>query len=233
MNHAADAVLARYRGVEGQQYHRAVHGSDEFTTDVMARSRWRKFSRFVRPDDHVVEFGAGTCLNLMAMECERRVAYDLSDAGAAVAARHGIEFVTDVSDLAGQDFSVAICHHTLEHVPDPLSVLEQVKSLLRTGGLLVLCVPFETARMYRRYFPGEPNHHLYSWNPLTLGNLVSDAGFEVVESKVSPFGYERRLAPLSRVGDWAYRAGLWTVRHLMPANEILLTARRPGGDVGR
>lgn len=227
MSEIAHGVRSRYQGSEGRQYHRAVHGSDEFATDVIAWSRWRKFAEFINPDDEVIEFGAGTCLNLRAMVCRRRVAYDISDAGKATAARHGIEFVTDLSDLAGQQFSVAICHHTLEHVPDPLEVLGQIKSMLRPGGMMVLCVPFETARMYRCYFEGEPNHHLFSWNPLTLGNLVSDAGFEVLDSRVSPFGYERRLAPLFRVGGGAYRVGLWTVRHLMPANEVLLTARKP------
>jgi SAM-dependent methyltransferase len=227
MIHVKELVSARYQGVAGQQYHRAVHRADDYTRCVLARSRWRKFRRFVTPDDDVLEYGAGTCVNLLEMVCRHRVAYDLSDAGASVAARNGIEFVTNLSELAGREFSVVVCHHTLEHVPDPLATLDEIKSLLRPGGLLVLCVPFETARTYRRYFPGEPNHHLFSWNPLTLGNLVSEAGLDVRESHVSPFGYEQRLAPLCRAGDWAYCLGLWVVRHLKPANEILLTARKP------
>ena len=221
------SVHDRYTGEAGRNYQRAVHSDDDFTQAVVARSRRRKLQPFVRADDDVLEFGAGTCLNLRGLECRTRTGYDLSDAGRAIAERHGIEFLADLGALHGRTFSVVLCHHVLEHVADPLGTLVQIRELVKPGGRLVLSVPFETHRMYRRYVPGEPNHHLFSWNALTLGNLVTDAGFEVVESRIGPFGYEQRLAPLAKLHDAAYRCGLALVRTLRPVNEVFLVARKP------
>jgi hypothetical protein len=136
----------------------------------------------------------------------------------------GIEFVTSLDDV-DDDVSVAICHHTLEHVPDPLECLEQLRRLLPVNGRLIVCVPFETHRSYRSYTPNDPNRHLFSWNPLSLGNLVTAAGFCVDDVRISPFGYEQRLAPLYvRAGSWAYQLSLASLRALRPADEVLLRA---------
>jgi hypothetical protein len=49
------------------------------------------------------------------------------------------------------------------------------------GGKAVFVVPCETIRY--AYEPGDVNHHLYSWSPMCLGNLLTEAGFKVIESR--------------------------------------------------
>jgi hypothetical protein len=50
--------------------------------------------------------------------------------------------------------------------------------------------------------------HLYSWNPLTLGNLLTACGFDVVESFLERGGYSRYNAwlypirPLFAMAEW-------------------------------
>jgi SAM-dependent methyltransferase len=194
---------------------------------IVARERARKLQPFVRAEDAVFEYGVGTGLNLRFMTCRRRIGYDVSHAGRAACEAAGIEFVEDLSEVP-RGMSVAICHHVLEHVPDPLECLGQLRDILAVGGRLIMCVPFETFASYRRYVPGDPNHHLYSWNALTLGNLATAAGFSVTDARVRPFGYEQRLAPLAQyAGMWAYRGGLAIVRTLHPADEVFLQAVRP------
>ncbi|MDO8484535.1 MAG: class I SAM-dependent methyltransferase [Candidatus Limnocylindrales bacterium] len=223
---AKDVVRTQYQGEAGHQYHAVVHNGNDEVSDIVARHRVRKFQPLVHPDDIVFEYGVGTGLNLRHLKCRRRVGYDLSEAGRAECERAGIEFVSDLSG-ASPDVSVVICHHALEHVPDPLDSLEQMHALLRPGGRLILCVPLETLRRYRRYVPNDPNHHLFSWNALTLGNVVTAAGFVVRSVRIAPFGYEQRLAVLSRyLGDQAYRCGLAVVRTLRPADEVCLQASR-------
>ena len=232
MHIAKQVARAQYEGKAGRQYHATVHATAASTTEIVARQRARKFQPLVGPTDVVFEYGVGTGLNLRFLRCGRRIGYDISDAGRDACAQAGIEFVSELS-LAPDDVSVVICHHALEHVPDPLECLEQMYHLLRPGGRLLLSVPFETLPRYRHYVPDEPNHHLFSWNALTLGNLVAVAGFEVRDVRIGPFGYEQRLAFLARyAGDRAYRAGLAVVRALRPANEVFLQGVRPGAVEG-
>lgn len=52
---------------------------------------------------------------------------------------------------------------------------------LRLGGQIVFVVPCESISY--AYVPGDVNHHLYSWSPMCIGNLFTEAGFKVIESK--------------------------------------------------
>jgi hypothetical protein len=96
--------------------------------------------------------------------------------------------------------------------------------------MLLLYVPYEKERRYRAFDPQEINHHLYSWNVQSLGNLVTANGFEIVSARTRRFGYERRAA------DLAYRLGLGEIGfrwindaalRILPAEEVEMIARRP------
>src|SRR5215813_1302061 len=223
----ADSVLQGYKGKSGVDYHAKVHSSDPWVQDVVARSRVLKFEHLVQPDDDVLEYGVGMGLNIRHLRARRRVGFDVSDAGRAACGHAGIEFRSELSSIEGQQFSVVICHHVLEHVADPVGTLETIKRFLKPGGRMILCVPFETARYYRRYIPNDPNRHIFAWNPLTLGNLATVVGFEVESSSIGPFSYEQRLAFLARAGFVIYRLGLWALRTIRPDNEVFLVARKP------
>jgi SAM-dependent methyltransferase len=219
-------VRQYYIGERGMDYHAARHSRDPYVQEVVARERAKKLQPLIEADDTVLEFGVGTGLNLLYLQCQRRVGYDVSIAGREICTSAGIEFINDTASLIREQFSVVLCHHVLEHVPDPYDVLEQIWQFLLPGGKLILCVPFETDRRYRRFYPGDLNQHLFSWNALTLGNLVSSIGFQITCAEVHPFGYEQRLAFLARYGVPTYHLGLWIIRKLIPANEILLIATK-------
>jgi SAM-dependent methyltransferase len=135
----------------------------------------------------------------------------------------GIEFVLDPTTLPSNAFDVLICHHVLEHVPDPLAVLQGFHRMLRPGGRLLLAVPFEKERRYRRFDPGEPNHHLYSWNVQTLGNLLTVAGWECRSLGLRDYGYERiaaRWATRLHLGEPGFALVRRLVHLLEPIEEI-------------
>jgi len=212
------------------RYHGGVFSADPFVQDVLARQRARKLRRLIGPGQTVFEYGVGTALNLRYLACARRVGHDISEDAAELCRRFDIEYVADLDQLRGQRFSVVLCHHVLEHVPQPLGTLEALKEYLGPEGRLIVYVPFERGRRYRRYRPGDPNLHLFSWNCLTLGNLVTAAGLVVERARVRPYGYEQRLAPLAKAGMGTYRLALWLLRLVRPCDEIELVARR--GDCG-
>jgi hypothetical protein len=92
-----------------------------------------------------------------------------------------------------------------------------------------LFVPYEKEKRYHRYDPKEPNHHLYSWNVQTLGNLVEDTGFNVMEGKLGRFGYDRFAAVWAarlRLGEFGFRFLRKAIHLVKPGFEVQIVAER-------
>jgi SAM-dependent methyltransferase len=226
-----DKVEQRYQAEQGARYHRDKRGIPESAYPWIAALRARKIQPQVAPADTVLEYGVGTGWNLAALQCQRRLGFDLAESVAPILAQHGIEFIGTTAALAEGSVDVCLCHHVLEHTPLPPQALADIARLLCPGGKLLLFVPYEKERRYRRYDASEPNHHLYSWNVQTLGNLVAAAGFEILEARIGRFGYDRfagvgaaRLRLGARGFRWI-RRGLHLVR---PLCEVRIVARKTG-----
>jgi len=70
-----------------------------------------------------------------------------------------------------------ISNHALEHVDCPLETLVDLLPKIKRNGHVVFVVPHEGPR--NKWQPNDINQHLYTWNPMTLGNLFSKAGFRI------------------------------------------------------
>lgn len=225
-----EAARARYAGDAGRAYHEGKRALPPVATPWVARARAELFQPHIQAGDAVFEFGCGYGWNLAALRCARRTGHDVAENVRAEVVRSGAEFVTDPAEFASAGFDVAICHHALEHVPEPLAVLTELRRLLKPGGTLLLAVPDERERRYRRFNPAEPNHHLFSWNVQTLGNLVTVAGFILRANHLRRYGYDRFAAKLAvklHAGERGFRllrAGGQTVR---PLREIVVVAQVP------
>ncbi|MEW8062525.1 MAG: hypothetical protein AB2797_05370, partial [Candidatus Thiodiazotropha sp.] len=106
-------------------------------------------------------------------------------------------------------------------------VLAEIRRLLKKDGRLLLFVPYEKEKRYRKYDPQEPNHHLYAWNVQTLGNLVDDCGFEITSGAVRRFGYDRFAANWAQrlgFGESGFRLIRWAAHTLKPAQEVFMVA---------
>jgi SAM-dependent methyltransferase len=218
-----------YRGDAGHQYHFQKRGIPPAAYDWIARLRAAKFAAHVRVHDVVFEFGVGSGWNLAALKCARRLGHDVTEFLQPELARHGIEFVPATGQVGSNSVDVALCHHVLEHVADPGGVLRELLRLLRQDGTLLLAVPFEKEGRYRAYDPEEPNHHLYSWNTQTLGNLVVDAGFELESAGLGEFGYDRFAAAWAdrlRLGERGFRWIRRLAHGLQPGREVRVIAHK-------
>ena len=139
----------------------------------------------------------------------------------------GIRFVADTETIPGSSIDTVICHHALGHTVDPCQVLMEIKRFLREDGRLILVVPYENERRCRVYRKDEPNHHLFSWNIQTLGNL----GFSIRESSLGKYGYDRYLAvPASRLrlGAAGFRVLKLVMMKIIPLLEVRIVATRRG-----
>jgi SAM-dependent methyltransferase len=223
MDTTTDGVSDDYR--DGA-YHERLFASDPFVQDVIAHERAHKLAAHIRRDHSVFELGVGKVLNLRFLPARERVGSDPYRGAAELCASFGVEFVSQPTDLKDRTFDIVLCHHVLEHVVDPMATLVSLRSLVARDGRLLLYVPLEFNRRYRRWWPNEPNRHLFSWNALTLGNLVTAAGFTVERVRIRAYGYEQRLGRIARFNAAVFKAALWAARRVRPSHEIELVARR-------
>ena len=82
-------------------------------------------------------------------------------------------------------FDVVVLANVLEHVPDLLGLLSQVRRVLRPGGQVWLSCPNAASR-WRRVFGRRWRHyhvpfHLWQFSPEALKDLLARAGFDIVE----------------------------------------------------
>lgn len=138
--------------------------------------RW-EFEPFVGRDDTVLDFGCGGGYLLGAISCAARYGVELNP-DARSEARKGATVYADIDELPPNVlFDVIISHHCLEHVEHPLEVLRKLRPRLKPGGKAVFVVPSESWLRQRVYQEDDINRHLYTWTPLSLGNLFACAGF--------------------------------------------------------
>ena len=225
-----DQVQRHYRGDAGRQYHESKRGIPDQAVSWVIALRARKFVPFIASEDVVAEYGVGAGWNLAGLKCRRKVGFDISDSLPAKLQQLGIEAITDARAFPNGGADVVICHHTLEHVPNPPEVLAEIRRWLKPSGRLVLCVPYEQERCYRKFRPDEPNRHLYSWNVQTLGNLVAECDFEIAEAGIGEFGYSRFAAAWAvklHLGESGFRLIRRMVHLFKPGREVRVIAIKP------
>ena len=217
-----------YRGADGAAYHLRRELPLE-AQNWVAKVRMEKIQPHVKETDAIFEFGVGFGWNLSALRCASKVGFDVAPGLRSSVLSHGIKFVDDVDLVPREAFDVVLCHHTLEHLKDPAAALEIMRQLLKAGGKLLLFVPFEIERKYRTFNPKDKAHHLYSWTPASLSNLVTAQGFQIVSVQVRKFRFDRIAAVAARkvgLGQKTYRliraAGLM----LVPEYEIAVVAAK-------
>ena len=219
-----------YQGEAGRRYQEVKRGVPDAAVAWVARLRAEKIAPAVRSTDTVLEYGVGLGWNLAALHCARKIGFDVADFLESSVRALGIEYVADTKGITDGTIEVVVCHHTLEHVADPPVVLREIWRLLAPGGKLLLFVPLERGAKYSQYSPDEPNHHLYSWNTQTLGNLVREFGFEITQAGIGEFGYSRFAAVLAsrfRLGETGFRALRRLLHILKPLREVRIIALKP------
>jgi SAM-dependent methyltransferase len=89
-----------------------------------------------------------------------------------------------LKDLRGQ-FDLIMLHHSLEHAPDPLQLLIDLKRLLAPGGSLLVRIPLAASEAWMQYdvnwYQIDAPRHLVIPSRKGMCILVKRAGFEVLQ----------------------------------------------------
>lgn len=108
--------------------------------------------------------------------------------------------------LKEESFDGVILLYVLEHVNNPLEVLNEINRILKKKGFLFLAVPnyrylkiaFDNvfSRLFLKNSSIHPEEHLQNFTPVTIRKILQKAGFEIIE--------ENCAKPLA-IGNFAAR----------------------------
>jgi SAM-dependent methyltransferase len=120
----------------------------------------------------------------------------------------------DVADLDPTDrFDLILLHHSLEHVPEPIGVLAEVRRHLAKNGLAIVAMPIVGAA-YRRYGPDwfqlDPPRHLHIFTLKSFDIALARSGLSLVDSYFNSRAvqfrcsemYRRDLSPVDRTAPY-------------------------------
>jgi SAM-dependent methyltransferase len=127
----------------------------------------------------------------------------------------GLDALCDLVRLPfGQGaFGAVLCTQVLEHVPEPLQVLEEVARVLKPGGHLFLSVPQSWPQHQKPY-------DFYRYTSFGLRYLVERAGLRV-ESMRSMGGYFWYLSvQLQNINHWLFPRQMWGRRLTWPLRAL-------------
>lgn len=196
-------------------------------SDVAQLKYAELFQAYVQPTQTVLDYGCGTGGILRNLVCGARLGVEINEPAIAAAKARGIEVFQSPDTIPDQCADVVISNHALEHVEQPLAVLRQLRDKLRIGGRLVIVVPAEesTIRRGSRWKPDDPHQHLYCWTPLTLGNLVTVAGFQVDDCHLLSRGHSHYIEWSRRI-PIVYPCLSWLVARVASRSHVVCVAQR-------
>jgi SAM-dependent methyltransferase len=79
-------------------------------------------------------------------------------------------------------FDLILCYHVLEHLPNPIETLIEIRRIIKPSGYVVIAVPnfggVVANLTQTRWFGLDAPRHLFHFSPKTLCLLIEQAGFE-------------------------------------------------------
>lgn len=213
----SEVVLDAYTAVEDDTY-----VEERIGRELTFRRHLRDLERIIGPADGraLLDVGAyiGVFVEVANADGWRAQGVEPSQWASAEARRRGLDVYTGTlasTHLPDESFDVVTLWDVIEHFADPAAELEQARRLLRPGGWLVIHtmdIDTPVARLMGRRWPWLMDMHLYFFSARTLGQMLTDHGYEVVwqgaQGRYLRLGYlASRLAGMNAgLGRVAYSA---------------------------
>lgn len=197
-----------YYSADARDEEAAWTAAGEWAADYRLQLLERELGRPGRILD--VGCGTGTVLGVGARRGWQVAGVEISPSAAAAArANYGVDVTVGTLQSANfptASFDVVWLQHVLEHVPNPIALLQEIKRVLRPGGVLVVAVPNSAGLIYNGYnlihrlrrrlgkdkfsCSLSPPGHLYALNAKSLHAALSRVGlrmeFSVTSGKGDP-----------------------------------------------
>ncbi len=179
-------------------------GKADYEQHVDNERRYLNTLKFIS-GKNILDFGcgAGNFLRLAQSQCETVYGVELQQNFADQLNSEGIRCVTNLCDIDDGSIDVCVSFHVIEHLPDPLTLLSEIKAKLKPGGTVVLEVPHANDFLLSPMVDTEPfkqitlwRQHLILHTRESLYRMLNHVGFENIQIE----GVQRY--PLSNHLNW-------------------------------
>ncbi|MBI4355772.1 MAG: class I SAM-dependent methyltransferase [Candidatus Omnitrophica bacterium] len=120
-------------------------------------------------------------------------------------------------------FDVITLWHVLEHLPEPVPVLQEVVRILKPSGVVMIATPnaasWERRLFGRHWFYWHPPQHCILYEPGTLARLLGEVGLRVVGLSFSDLEYN--------LAGWLQSAAHWLGAEPYELRNLLKGSVRP------
>lgn len=204
---------------------------------------WRSFAQYLidfikkhqkRKRIKLLDIGSniGILVKLAEENGWQGIGIDLDKKAVNVGRRHlGIDLrrvSLENAHFGSQEFDVVVLSHIFEHVVKPYEFLEEVKRILKKGGLLIIQLPnieglpVKLQKIRREVWYGYwPTQHIWHFTPKTIRRFLEDEGFKILELHTrQPMHYEKTGSLLDILRDLILKLS----RFLNMADQITLAA---------
>ena len=163
-----------------------------------------KFKKSIKESSTVIDFGCGGGFLLKNLSCSERIGIEPNkNTHNQIKINNAKPFSSSQQLLKkkGMEFAdVIISNNALEHTLNPLLEIKALYPLLRKGGLIHFLVPCDNISL--KYKPNNIDYHLYSWSPMNIGNLFTEAGYKVHKVTTSNQKWPPFYRKIQRLFGW-------------------------------
>jgi SAM-dependent methyltransferase len=203
---------------EPDEYHHIYSLAEGHSSDLLREAqvnRFRRLARFVSEDvpskANLFDFGCGDGGFLKELSAARKTGFDVGSPH-VVETADSVLYYGEMSELMGTEpftdgsFDTITAIDVFEHIPSLDATIEMLRSLLATGGHLVVTVPDRdswAARLSGRKWNMILLEHLWYFNRDNLRSLMERFGFRETAHRSVP--YDTSMAHLMRRVTQTYK----------------------------